>query len=226
MSKTRTGRPGSNTRSARRSLVELTAAASHAVDDGLFVLSSGIATFNARSEHTGEKTFGLIQKVSIGHPACQSTARNSWFAKSETGSQWKGNLVSHHPLAGGDIQTNLKCVSRPHFMGVLVDRQNAPKSRSRGPPMKQARKLPPSRNRNRVSFLGILARMFRRCKRCGGPVSTFCPRETSGNAPGAAPRRSRVQVRLSLWYRDQGESRADTSISGPHPGIRITRWRD
>jgi hypothetical protein len=36
--------------------VELTAAASRAVDDGLFVLSSGIAASNPRSEHTGEKT--------------------------------------------------------------------------------------------------------------------------------------------------------------------------
>src|SRR3954454_9492310 len=46
----------SHTRGARRSLVELTAAASGAVDDGLFVLSSGIAASNPRSEHTGEKT--------------------------------------------------------------------------------------------------------------------------------------------------------------------------
>ncbi|WP_244547244.1 hypothetical protein [Bradyrhizobium sp. Gha] len=36
--------------------MELTAAASRAVDDGLFVLSSGIAASNPRSEHTGEKT--------------------------------------------------------------------------------------------------------------------------------------------------------------------------
>src|SRR5436190_1690038 len=49
-------RPASHTRCARRSLVELTAAASRAVDDGLFVLSSGIAGSNPRSEHTGEKT--------------------------------------------------------------------------------------------------------------------------------------------------------------------------
>src|SRR4051794_23631027 len=46
----------SHTRYARRSLVELTAAASRAVDDGLFVLSTGIAASNPRSEHTGEKT--------------------------------------------------------------------------------------------------------------------------------------------------------------------------
>jgi hypothetical protein len=41
MSKTRIRRRASDTRSARRSLVELTAAASRAVDDGLFVTSSG-----------------------------------------------------------------------------------------------------------------------------------------------------------------------------------------
>jgi hypothetical protein len=57
MRKTRIRR-SANTRFARRSLVELTAAASSAIDDSLFVLSSGIAASNpARSEHTGEKRF-------------------------------------------------------------------------------------------------------------------------------------------------------------------------
>ncbi|UGA44434.1 hypothetical protein HU230_0041170 [Bradyrhizobium quebecense] len=56
MSHTKKRRRASHTRCARRSLVELTAAASRAVDDGLFVLSSGIAASNPRSEHTGEKT--------------------------------------------------------------------------------------------------------------------------------------------------------------------------
>jgi hypothetical protein len=37
-----------------------------------------------------------------------------------------------------------------------------------------------------------VARMGRKCKKCGGPFPTFCPRETSGKAPGAAPRRSRA----------------------------------
>src|SRR6516165_8861850 len=56
MRKTRIRR-SANTRFARRSLVELTAAVSGAIDDGLFVLSSGIAASNpARSEHIGEKT--------------------------------------------------------------------------------------------------------------------------------------------------------------------------
>src|SRR5881275_38194 len=56
MSHTQKRQRASHTRYARRSLVELTAAASRAVDDGLFVLSSGIAASNPRSEHTGEKT--------------------------------------------------------------------------------------------------------------------------------------------------------------------------
>ncbi|MFK4537974.1 hypothetical protein ABIA00_006157 [Bradyrhizobium ottawaense] len=45
------------TRCARRSLVELSAAASRAVDDGLFELSRGIAAYNPRSEHTGTNTY-------------------------------------------------------------------------------------------------------------------------------------------------------------------------
>src|SRR5262249_27759244 len=57
MSHTQKRQRASHTRFARRSLVELTAAASRAIDDGLFVLSSGIAASNpARSEHTGKKT--------------------------------------------------------------------------------------------------------------------------------------------------------------------------
>src|SRR5437764_12146510 len=56
MSHTQKRQRASHTRCARRSIVELTAAASRAVDDRLFVLSSGIAASNPRSEHTGEKT--------------------------------------------------------------------------------------------------------------------------------------------------------------------------
>src|SRR6266404_2677166 len=50
MSRTQKRRRASHTRCARRSLVELTAAASRAVDDGLFVLSSGIAASLARAQ--------------------------------------------------------------------------------------------------------------------------------------------------------------------------------
>ncbi|WP_439373113.1 hypothetical protein [Bradyrhizobium sp. DASA03120] len=49
-------RRANHTRYARRSLVELTSAASRALDDGLFVLSRGIAASNPGPEHMGEKT--------------------------------------------------------------------------------------------------------------------------------------------------------------------------
>jgi hypothetical protein len=68
MSKTRIGRPRSNTRSARRSLVELTAAASRAVDDGVFVMSASLVAASAddppRSEHaakTSSRAIGATQ---------------------------------------------------------------------------------------------------------------------------------------------------------------------
>ena len=58
MSKTRTRRPASDTRCARRSLVELTAAASRAVDDGLFVTSATLIATSPddppRSEHAAK----------------------------------------------------------------------------------------------------------------------------------------------------------------------------
>jgi hypothetical protein len=58
MSKTRIRRRASDTRSARRSLVELTAAASRAVDDGLFVTSASLIAAppddSSRSEQAAE----------------------------------------------------------------------------------------------------------------------------------------------------------------------------
>ena len=80
MSHTQKRRRASHTRCARRSLVELTAAASRAVDDGLFVLSSGIAASNSRSEHTGEKTPDqtiLTRQVTAPSPVA---ALESWNA--------------------------------------------------------------------------------------------------------------------------------------------------
>jgi hypothetical protein len=68
MSKTPTRRPASNTRSGRRSLVELTAAASRAVDDGLVVLSASLIAASpddpSRSEHaakTSDRTVATRQ---------------------------------------------------------------------------------------------------------------------------------------------------------------------
>ena len=64
MSKTRIRRRASDTRSARRSLVELTAAASRAVDDGLFVTPGSVIAAppdeSSRSEHTVETSDHVV----------------------------------------------------------------------------------------------------------------------------------------------------------------------
>ena len=80
MSHTQKRRRASHTRCARRSLVELTAAASRAVDDGLLVLSSGIAASNPRSEHTGEKTSDqtiLARQAMAPSPVAVLESRNA-----------------------------------------------------------------------------------------------------------------------------------------------------
>ena len=80
MSKTSIRRSASSTRLARRSLVELTAAASRGIDDGVFVLSSGIGTFNPRSEHTGEKTSDqtiLEKQATAPSPVAVLESRNA-----------------------------------------------------------------------------------------------------------------------------------------------------
>src|SRR3974390_2786714 len=80
MSHTQKRRRASDTRCARRSLVELTAAASRAVDDGLLVLSSGIAASNPRSEHTGEKTPDqtiLARQATAPSPVAVLESRNA-----------------------------------------------------------------------------------------------------------------------------------------------------
>lgn len=80
MGHTQKRRRASHTRCARRSLVELTAAASRAVDDGLFVLSSGIAASNPRSEHTGEKTSDqtiLARQATAPSPVAVLESRNA-----------------------------------------------------------------------------------------------------------------------------------------------------
>ena len=80
MSHTQNRRRASDPRCARRSLVELTAAASRAVDDGLFVLSSGIAASNPQSEHTGEKTSDqtiLARQATAPSPVAVLESRNA-----------------------------------------------------------------------------------------------------------------------------------------------------
>jgi hypothetical protein len=86
MSHTQKRRRASHTRCARRSLVELTAAASRAVDDGLFVLSSGLAASNPRSEHTGEKTSDqtiLARQATAPSPVAVIESRNATAPKNE-----------------------------------------------------------------------------------------------------------------------------------------------
>jgi hypothetical protein len=71
-------RPSSHTRCARRSLVELTLAASGAIDDGLFVLSSGIAASNpARSEYTGENQTIVARQATAPSPFAVLELRNA-----------------------------------------------------------------------------------------------------------------------------------------------------
>src|SRR3989440_1411795 len=80
MSHMKKGRPNGHPRGARRSLVGLTGAASRAVDDGLFVLSSGIAGSNPRSEHTGEKTSDqtiLARQAMAPSPVAVLESRNA-----------------------------------------------------------------------------------------------------------------------------------------------------
>jgi hypothetical protein len=80
MSHTQKRRRASRTRCARRSLVEFTAAASRAGDDGLFVLSSRIAASNPRSEHTGEKTSDqtiLARQAMAPSPVAVLESRNA-----------------------------------------------------------------------------------------------------------------------------------------------------
>src|SRR5439155_22265044 len=80
MSHTQKRQRASHTRCGRRSLVELTAAASRAVDDGVFVLISWIAATNPRSEHTGEKTSDqtiLARQATAPSPVAVLESRNA-----------------------------------------------------------------------------------------------------------------------------------------------------
>src|SRR4051794_4044552 len=86
MSHTQKKPRASHTRCARRSLVELTAAASRAVDNGLFVLSSGIAASNPRSEHTDDKTSDqtiLARQATAPSPVAVLECRNATAPRKE-----------------------------------------------------------------------------------------------------------------------------------------------
>src|SRR5215468_2796191 len=81
MSKTRIGRPASNIRSARRSLVELTAAASRAVDDGLLVTSAGLiaappddSSRSKQAAETSDRAIVTTTLVSVAIPESLNAA--------------------------------------------------------------------------------------------------------------------------------------------------------
>jgi hypothetical protein len=86
MSKTRIRRPASDTRCARRSLVELTAAARRAVDDGLFVTSAGLIAASPddppRSEHAA-KTSDRTRQATAPIPAAVPESLNAAASRSD-----------------------------------------------------------------------------------------------------------------------------------------------
>ncbi|WP_439400010.1 hypothetical protein ACRQ5Q_41055 (plasmid) [Bradyrhizobium sp. PMVTL-01] len=66
--------------------MELTAAASRAIDDRLFLLPSGIAASNSRSEHTREKTFDqtiLARQAMAPSPVAVLESRNAAAPRTE-----------------------------------------------------------------------------------------------------------------------------------------------
>ena len=86
MSHTQKKRRPTHTRCARRSLVELTAAASRAVDNGLFVLPSGIAASDPRSEHIDDKTSDqtiFARQATAPSPVAVHESRNGRIRKDE-----------------------------------------------------------------------------------------------------------------------------------------------
>lgn len=118
MSHTQRRRRASHTRCARRSLVELTAAASRAVDDGLFVLSSGIAASNPRSEHTGEKTSDqtiLARQATAPSPVAVLESRNAAAPRkdelldSDTTTELGGEASSKN-IGGFSLESNFLTV--------------------------------------------------------------------------------------------------------------------
>jgi hypothetical protein len=72
MSKTRIGRRASNIRSARRSLVELTAAASRAVDDGLLVTSASLIAAPPDDSSRSEQAANTSDRAVVGRRATTS----------------------------------------------------------------------------------------------------------------------------------------------------------
>src|SRR6266851_1727066 len=112
MSKTRIRRPASDIRPARRSLVELTAAASRAIDDGLLVTSASLIAASPdntpRSEpaaktHDRTMVAGQVKApipVAVPEPLNEALDHAKDFAETRVGSE--GALKGH----GGAILEN------------------------------------------------------------------------------------------------------------------------
>src|SRR5437660_8778340 len=89
MSKTRIRRPVSDMRSARRSLVELTAAASRAFDDGLFVMSATLIAAPPddppRSEHaaTASDPTVVARQATVPIPVAVPESLNAAVSRSD-----------------------------------------------------------------------------------------------------------------------------------------------
>ncbi len=89
MSKTRTRRPASDIRPARRSLVELTAAASRAVDDGLFVMSATLIAAPPdnppRSEHAAKVSDHTVvaRQATVRIPVAVPESLNAAVSRSD-----------------------------------------------------------------------------------------------------------------------------------------------
>jgi hypothetical protein len=108
MSKTRIRRPVSNTRFARRSLVELTAAASRAVDDDLLVRPDNLVDASPDdppgSEHvakTSDRTVVARQAtapISVAVPESQNAvvSRNDELADCDTTAAMMVKIAKHH----------------------------------------------------------------------------------------------------------------------------------
>jgi hypothetical protein len=120
MNHTQTRRRASHPRYARRSLVELTAAASRAVDDELFVLSGGIAASNPRSGHTGEKTSDqtiLAKQATAPSPVAVLESRNA-AARRKDAKEFRADaveLIAQKEPADGAGQP------QPRYMRRLTD---------------------------------------------------------------------------------------------------------
>jgi hypothetical protein len=110
MSHTQKQRRASHARCARRSLVELTAGAIRAVDDGLFVLSSGIAASNPRSDHEGEKTSDqtiLVRQATVPNPVAVLES-----AAAPREDELLGGEAASKDIGGSSLESNFPTIPK------------------------------------------------------------------------------------------------------------------